>query len=291
MAGRARRRARRSAPSRPARSARAVARSRTTRSCRTEARVSPSNLPMPTAVRSSSRRVRLGKFRKRPRPASRQSTRACEGPVHLRLHSAFDPIGEEHRQEDEEHHDESEQGSDDDEDSSRRWFHGAEGSAGGPEEGTRSAQRSSTLPRGVSRIAISAGAAPVPTSSSSPSARSGARIVAGSGCSARSSRSWTPPGAALRRVRALAPVNKERHQPGPETHVGVGQPPGEHLTVAQLTLAAPYFAELDPAGPSPGGPLLQVGGLRRPGDEARFGQGVEAEPTGMRRRCAAWDRG
>jgi hypothetical protein len=91
----------------------------------------------------------------------------------------------------------------------------------------------------------------------------------------------------LRRVGTLAPINQEGHQPVPQPHVGVRQPPSKHLTAAELTPTASHFAEGEPGVPGRGSPMVQVRVLDCPGYEARPRESIETKPTWLTRLCLA----
>ena len=104
------------------------------------------------------------------------------------------------------------------------------------------------------------------------------RSRGGSGCSARSSTSSTP-ALALSAARAPAPVDQEGHYTVSDMHVGVSEPPGEHLSIVAPALSAPHVAQGSSRAEGRRRTPFQIGAPGRPRDEARPGERVEAEPA------------
>ena len=102
--------------------------------------------------------------------------------------------------------------------------------------------RSSTLPRGVSSTATSAGGGGV-TASSIPSGRRcpGHR---GSGCSPRR-RQPRAGGRRVGRMRAVAPVDQERDERRGRTDPRIGEPPGENAAVGPLAPSVTHVAKAE----------------------------------------------
>jgi len=87
-----------------------------------------------------------------------------------------------------------------------------------------------------------------------------------------------------RGVRRVAPVDKERHQSIGRERLRVREPPRQHLAVAQLPPAGSHLSEGNSGGTRRGGSSLEVRAPRRPGDEARSDERIQAEPPRTRER-------